>query len=130
MQHFWSGALKSAEVMDAWRIVPRILVTIYGVLVYRLYSWYRGLERVEKIECDDRVLQILIDSGMEAERAMEMACNVVALIGGPSTEQTAFVTTIIGLSTGIFGFYVSSGRKWETKPIKKRKKSKINSSTY
>ena len=105
--------MEYAELADAWRIVPRALVAAYGMMVLSLISWYRGMETVEKLECDNLILNSLIETSMDAERAMELACTVVGVAGGPTTEQTAFATAIIGLSTAIFGFYVGSGRKWE-----------------
>jgi hypothetical protein len=50
---------------------------------------------------------------MSVEEAKVFACSVVDIVGGPTAAQSAFVTTIIGLSTGIFGLYVATGRKWE-----------------
>ena len=31
------------EQLDSWRIVPRILVTLYGVQVYRVGEWFMSL---------------------------------------------------------------------------------------
>lgn len=103
-----------AEIIDAFRVVPRVLVALYGMMVLKLIVWYRNMEPVDKLECDNTILNTLIDTGISPERAMELACVVVDVVGGPTTEQTAFATAIIGLSTAIFGFYVNSGRKWES----------------
>lgn len=102
-----------AEVIDAFRVVPRVLVGLYGLMVLKLIVWYRNMEPVDQLECDNTILNTLIDTGIDPERGMELACVVVDVVGGPTTEQTAFATAIIGLSTAIFGFYVNSGRKWE-----------------
>lgn len=113
MSNFRKKALQVAEVADAWRVVPRVLVTLYGVLVFSLYSWYRTLNTVELVECDSTLLRALVDLGTAVESAYEMSCSVVGVTGGPTTEQNLFVTAIIGLATGIFAFYVNSGRKWD-----------------
>ena len=102
-----------AEIADAWRIVPRVLVTLYGYLVFSLYSWYRSLETIEIIECDSAMISTLVELGSTLEKAYEMSCVVTGITGGPTTEQNIFVTAIIGLATGIFAFYVNSGRKWD-----------------
>lgn len=113
MANFRKKALHLAEIADAWRIVPRTLVTLYGILVFSLYSWYRTLSTVELIECDSTLLRTLVDLGTAVEDAYRMSCLVVGVTGGPTTEQNLFVTAIIGLATGIFAFYVNSGRKWD-----------------
>lgn len=113
MSNFRKKALQLAEVADAWRIVPRVLVTLYGTLVFSLYSWYKSLSTVELVECDSALLRTLVELGTSVERAYEMSCVVTGITGGPTTEQNIFVTAIIGLATGIFAFYVNSGRKWD-----------------
>jgi hypothetical protein len=113
MKQFFSSALQFAEIMDSWRVVPRIIVTVYGYLVYKLYTWYRSLETIELRECDNAILNTLLERGIEVDRAMELSCSIVGITGGPTTEQTAFVTAIIGLSTAIFAFYVKTGRQWD-----------------
>ena len=50
---------------------------------------------------------------MPLEQATELACKYADMIGGPTAAQSAFVTTIIGLSTGIFGLYTTTGRRWD-----------------
>ena len=63
-------------------------------------------------KCDSCVLQVLTDRGLDIDAAKAIACSVLDIVGGPTAAQSAFVTTIIGLSTGIFGLYVATGRKW------------------
>jgi len=31
------------DQLDRWRVVPRILVTLYGILCYMVVSWYMSL---------------------------------------------------------------------------------------
>ena len=105
--------LDFAEIADAWRVVPRVLVAAYSIMVFSLISWYRDMNTVEQVECDNAVLTNLLDRGMDAVAASDLACAVIDVVGGPTTEQTAFATAIIGLSTAIFAFYVNSGRRWD-----------------
>lgn len=114
MSNLKRKAMLWAEIADAWRLVPRILVALYGILVFSLYSWYRTLETVDLIECDSSMIRTLVELGTTVERAYEMSCVVVGITGGPTTEQNIFITAIIGLATGIFAFYVNSGRKWDS----------------
>ena len=102
-----------AESVDAWRIIPRIILILYGTLVFNLYLWYRSIPTYVQEQCDSGVLRVLMDSNMNVEEARAIACSVFDIVGGPTAAQSAFVTTIIGLSTGIFGLYVATGRKWE-----------------
>lgn len=112
MEKFKSWALALAESFDAWRVVPRTMLLSYGYLVFQLYLWYKNIPIYMQTKCDGAVLQILLDKGLKFEQAKELACNVIGTVGGPSSEQTMFVTTIIGLSTGIFALYTTTGRKW------------------
>jgi len=36
--------LLTAEIMDAWRIVPRLLVIAYSYLVWDAYTWFTSLD--------------------------------------------------------------------------------------
>jgi hypothetical protein len=102
-----------AESIDAWRIIPRAILVLYGTLVFNLYIWFRSIPTYVQEQCDAGVLKTLMDSNIPLEEAKLIACNILDVVGGPTTAQSMFVTTIIGLSTGIFGLYVATGRKWE-----------------
>jgi hypothetical protein len=106
-------SLHLAEAVDAWRVVPRMILVCYAWLVNQLYLWYTKIPTYVQEKCDAAVLQIFLESGMELEKAQKLACTVIDVVGGPTPAQSAFVTTIIGLSTGIFGLYASTGRKWD-----------------
>lgn len=108
-----SMSLLLAEALDAWRVVPRIIVVCYAWLVFQLYLWYTKIPTFVQERCDPAVLQLFIDDGMSLEKAKDLACSVIDVVGGPTAAQSAFVTTIIGLSTGIFGLYTATGRKWD-----------------
>lgn len=102
--------LDIADILDAWRVIPRTMAAAYGFMVYKLFIWYTSIPTHEERECDNSILNTLINSGIDVQQAMEMACTIVGTVGGPTSQQTSFVTVIIGLSTGIFGFYVNSGK--------------------
>lgn len=112
MDRITTVLLKSAHVIDAWRVIPRAIVAMYGFMIYKLFQWYTDIPTHEETSCDDALIRTLIESGMDMERAMEMACTVVDTVGGPTGSQTSFVTVIIGLSSAMFGFYVNSGGAW------------------
>ena len=106
-------SLTCAESFDSWRIVPRLMLIGYTVLVINMYSWYKSIPTYVQERCDPAVIQILIQNKFTPIDAQKSACSVQNVVGGPTPAQTTLVTTIIGLSSLIFGFYASSGRKWE-----------------
>lgn len=106
-------SLMLAEAFDAWRVVPRIIIVGYSWLVINLYMWYRSIPTYLQERCDHNVLQVLLNNQLPLDQARAVACTVVDVVGGPTAAQSAFVTTIIGLSAGIFGLYTTTGRKWE-----------------
>lgn len=101
--------LDIAEIMDAWRIIPRLLVALYGFMIYELFIWYTKIPTHEEQRCNEALITTLVNNNIPIERAMEMACTIIDTVGGPTTQQTSFVTVIIGLSSAMFGFYVNSG---------------------
>ena len=38
------AALRWAEVIDAYRVWPRALITLYGVVAFRVTIWFMGLD--------------------------------------------------------------------------------------
>lgn len=113
MPNFKDILLKTAEIFDAWRVIPRIVLVLYSSLVFSLYLWYRSIPTFVQQNCDSALMQALLDRGIGLEQAEAVACTVADIVGGPTMAQSTFVTTIIGLSTGIFGLYVATGRKWD-----------------
>lgn len=113
MLKFRKYSLSLAESFDAWRVIPRIMLLIYSFLVFHLYLWYKSIPTFVQEKCDPTILRMVLDQGISMEEAKIMACTIVDMVGGPTASQTTFVTTIIGLSTGIFGLYTATGRKWE-----------------
>jgi hypothetical protein len=111
MKKIRDNMLYLAEIIDSWRVIPRAMAAAYGYMIFKLFTWYTNMPTYEERQCDDKILQTLISSGVEIRNAIDMACTVIGTVGGPTSEQTAFVTVIIGLSTAIFGFYVNSGNR-------------------
>lgn len=113
MRKFKTWALNVAEAFDSWRIVPRAMLVSYGYLVWSMYVWYRSIPLYPQIKCDSAVLEVVLSHGVKLAQAAEIACGYVGTVGGPTSEQTMFVTTITGLSAGIFALYTTTGRKWQ-----------------
>ena len=104
--------MSMAEIFDALRIFPRGFVIMYGVMVYKLFTWYQTIKPTEKVECNDRIVSAMLEKGIDPMVINDIACRVTDMIGGPTMEQTAFVTTICGLAAIIFNFYTNTGKKW------------------
>lgn len=110
---FRTFSLVMAESFDAWRIMPRLVLIAYSILVMHLYLWYKTIPTYVQERCDAAVLQIFLNNKTPIDEAQKIACTVQDVVGGPTPAQTTLVTTIMGLATLIFGFYTNSGRKWE-----------------
>ncbi len=87
------GHLAIAEWIDAWRLIPRLLVGAYVWLVYKVMVWYMALEP-KMIE------------GCTSETVID------CVYSAPTTAQAALITAVIGISAAIFGLYTTSGKKW------------------
>lgn len=70
------NALKYAEIIDAYRVVPRVILIGFGYLLWFVVQWYTELS-------------------------------------DPTTQQTAFVSAVIGITAPITAFYFQTGRKWQ-----------------
>lgn len=66
-----------------------------------------------QIKCDSALFEILLAKGQKMDTIKELACSIIGTAGGPTAEQTAFVTIIIGLSSAIFALYTGSGKKYD-----------------
>lgn len=86
--------LAIAEFVDAWRIIPRLLVAGYIWLLVKIVMWYMDKEPYILEGCDVTTL------GKEC------------LVQAPSTQHAALVTAIVGIAAAIFGLYSGTGRKW------------------
>lgn len=104
---------KLSELIDIFRIIPRLMILYYtGLLVY-LVNWYTNIEKYVQYKCDETVLQLLLDHGETIIKAQEMACTVINVTGGPSTAETTFVSALISLP--VFKFFVDSAKLWKDK---------------
>jgi hypothetical protein len=106
--------LDIAEVIDAYRVIPRII--LFGVMALCVYTmvWFFGLTATAVITCDPTLMKILMDSGVSLEGAKALACTTSSYVGGPTTQHVTFATAIVGgLASAVFGFYANTGRKWK-----------------
>lgn len=107
-------SLTLAESFDSWRIIPRLIVMGYALLIANMYIWYKQIPTYVQEECNAAVLEVYISKkNLTTEEAKRLSCTVKDVVGGPTTSQTTFVTVITGLSSLIFAFYTNSGRRWE-----------------
>lgn len=113
VQKFRKYSLSLAESFDSWRIVPRMILIAYSALVLHLYLWFKSIPTFVQERCDAATLKLLLDQHVSLDDAKMIACSIVDVVGGPTAAQSAFVTTITGLSAGIFGLYTATGRRWE-----------------
>lgn len=135
MKNFKNKLLDFAEILDAFRVVPRLILLAYGWLVFALFQWFTNIETHLQTECDPGIFKILQDQGLPLAEIQMFACSTVDTVGGPTTAQTSFVTVVVGLASAVIGFYVSTGKKWgddknrkitEYKEIKKELESDNN----
>jgi hypothetical protein len=92
--------LAMAEMIDAWRVVPRLLVGGYAYLVYLTVKWYMALEPHVIPGCMPEGSTVPV-----VAQCLEMA---------PTTQHAALVTIIVSISAAVLGLYTGSGKKWES----------------
>lgn len=93
---FWrKGHLAVAEWFDAWRIIPRAVVILFGYGVYAIIRWYMKLEPY--------LLEGCIEAGGKVTECLMTA---------PTTQHTALLTAMFALAAAVFGFYSKAGRSW------------------
>lgn len=88
--------LAIAEWVDAWRIIPRAVVALFGYGAYSVTKWYMSLQPYVLDEC-------VKAGGTVAE----------CLVQAPSTQHTALLTALFALGGAVFAFYSNNGRKWD-----------------
>lgn len=86
--------LSMAEWMDAWRVVPRLLVAAYAYLLWKVMQWYMTIEPHMIKGCPVDLLK---------EQCISQA---------PTTQDAVIVTAAVGIAAAVFGMYSGSGRKW------------------
>ena len=83
-----------AEWVDAWRIIPRLIVAGYSYMLWHMYTWFTTL-KPEMIEgCNVEILK--------------EACISAA----PTTQHMGLITAAVGISAAVFALYANSGKKW------------------
>lgn len=86
--------MSMAEFIDAWRIIPRAVVILYGIGMWKIAEWYMSLEPYLIKDCNVELLK--------------EKCIVEA----PTTEHMALVTAVLAVAAAVFGLYTNSGKKW------------------
>lgn len=86
--------LAIGEWVDAWRLIPRLLVAGYAYAMWKIIQWYMTLEPTLLEGCD--------------MSALGEAC----IINAPSTQHSVLVTAVLGVAAAVFGLYANTGRKW------------------
>ena len=93
---FWrKGHLAVAEWFDAWRILPRLVIVLFGYGVYAIVKWYMDLIPY--------ILPGCIEVGGKVAEC---------LVKAPTIQHTALLTAMFALAGAIFAFYTGAGRKW------------------
>jgi hypothetical protein len=87
--------LALAEFVDAWRIIPRAVVVMFGWGSYEVVKWY--------IKLEPYMLEGCVEAGGTVAEC---------LIQAPSTQHTALVSALFALAAAVFAFYSNNGRKW------------------
>ena len=110
---FKDRLLSYAEIVDAIRLVPRLMLGLYTGLVYWIVKWYIDFDTQVVTKCDSATLNVLLREKIPLEEAKSIACSVSEVIGHP-TGYTMLVTTIVGAAAVVFGLYTNSGRSWKS----------------
>ena len=102
------------ELLDTWRIIPRLIVFGYGWLVYKTFIWYLSLEPY-----------VLENCNLPPEQFNN------CIINAPTQAQSIVLGTIVGVASLIFNFYVKTGRDYKgwletINDLKNRKGLKLN----
>lgn len=92
--------LSIAEAVDAWRIIPRVLITAYVYLLSYIIWWYINLKPYLMKDC-------------VAALGDQVGENIAqCMVQQPSTQHAVLVSAVVGIAAAIFGFYASTGRRW------------------
>lgn len=88
------GHMAIAEMVDNWRVIPRLIAAGYAFMTWKVVQWY-----------------------MDLEPKMIEGCNVAELaeqciMSAPTTQHAALVTAVVGISAAVFGLYANSGKQW------------------
>ncbi len=87
--------LAIAEWFDAWRILPRAVVILFGYGAYHVTRWYMNLSPY--------ILENCIEVGGKVSEC---------IVAAPTTQHTALLSALFALAAAVFAFYTSAGKKW------------------
>lgn len=87
--------LSIAEFIDAWRLIPRATVALFGYGAYHVVKWYMGLA--------PHLIEGCIEAGGTVEQCIAQA---------PTSQHTALVSALFALAGVVFAFYTNNSRKW------------------
>lgn len=104
--------LRIAEIIDAYRVFPRIVLLGFMISVGVITNWYLSFEDVPIIECNETLLLGLLERNVSLVEAQMVACKQTGVVDRPF-GYTTLVSVFIGASAGVFGFYVGTGRRWD-----------------
>jgi len=94
IDNFRKNHLAIAEMVDSWRLIPRMIIAGYTYFLVKITMWYMSLHPYMLDGCDIKELG--------------QSC----LIQAPTTQHIALITAIVGVSAAVFGLYSNSGKKW------------------
>jgi len=86
--------LTCAELFDAWRVVPRMLLIGYGYAFWAVIDWYMNLKPTLLENCNKELLADFCISN------------------APTTQHSILVSATVGAAAVVFGLYTSTGREW------------------
>ena len=92
---FRKAHLSVAEFIDAWRLIPRLVVLLFMYGTYHVVKWYMSLAPY--------LLEGCVERGGTVEQC---------LVQAPTNQHVALITALFGLAAAVFGFYAKSGRTW------------------
>jgi hypothetical protein len=105
---FRRAALVIAEFINYWSIIPCLMIIAYGFMLVHAYIWYTHIPTYPLYKCDSTALQIFITAKMDLQQAKSIACQVSDTVGGPTNQQTTFISVLAGLASVIFGLYTAN----------------------
>lgn len=108
MKKWWIGL---AEIIDSFRIGPRVILGVYIYLVYYVVDWYMNYPLKDITKCDSATLGVLLHNKIDLSVARDISCQIVDVVPHP-TGYTLLMSAVIGAAAIVFGLYSNSARKW------------------
>ena len=108
MKKWWIGL---AEIIDAFRLVPRVILCLYAWLVHYVIVWYMSYPLRDIVKCDSATLGVLLHNKIDIETAKAISCQVTDVMSHP-TGYTILMSAVIGAAAIVFALYSNSGRRW------------------